>query len=598
MASVPGKKFRYWLIAFVFTIGYGAIGARLVELHAVKGPGLQSELRQSRDRVITLNPRRGEILDRRGELLATSQSFLEVGLDPSLVEPGDETQLPALAQLLSLPLHEVEQAFGVRNGRLIEGANQTTARWRLLKRRVSEKEYAAILELKLRSVYGNRSYERVYPKNVFAPHIIGYVNQQGQPVYGIEREYEFYLSGQRGWKESEVGGRQGEMAQFRRRQVEAIDGMSVVLTLDAYVQYVVEDEIARIAEKMQPESASIIVSDPYTGEILGLANYPSFDPNRYNDYPIDSLKNRALTDPVEPGSTFKIVAASAALDERLVTTDTQIDCAADTVTLSSGYVAKLPRDSHANGLLSVAEVVSKSSNRGAAQLGVLLGEQEFYSYVQKYGFGQSSGLGLGQESSGILNPPNRWDGLTLTRMTMGHAIAATPLQIHFAMASVANGGVLMRPLVVSRILDEEGVEVARFGPVSRRRVISRGTATTMAQLLEKAASPGGTARSAAIPGYHVAGKTGTSQKLVNGRYSTTSHVGSFAGFFPADNPQVVITVVIDGAVLSGVAYGGTVAAPSFKTIAEKLIPHYAISPSPGDTRLANSGFRRSLAVED
>ncbi len=598
MASRPGTRFRFWLLALVFIVGYGAIGARLVELHAIKRPVLLSELRSSRDRVITLNPRRGEIVDRNGELIATSQSFLELGVDPSLVEANDAVVLPDLAKILDLPLSELEAAFGFRSGRLVSDPAAATTRWRLLKRRVTESEYRAIGELKLRCVYGNRSYERVYPKNAFAAHVVGYVRQDGLAVYGIEREYDFYLSGQRGWKESEVGGRIGEMAQFRRRHVEAIDGMSVELTLDSYVQYAVEDELARIAERLKPESASIIVSDPYTGAILGLANYPSFDPNRYSDYPVGSLKNRALTDPVEPGSTFKIVAASAALDERLVNPDTEIDCGKDTVTLSSGYVARLPRDSHSNGILSVAEVVAKSSNRGAAQLGVLLGEQEFYDYVKKYGFGQHTGLDLGQESIGILNPPNKWDGLTLTRMTMGHAVAATPLQIHLAMASVANGGVLMKPIIVSRIVDAEGKEVARFGPVSRRRVISRSTAETMAHLLEKTASPGGTAAIAAIPGYHIAGKTGTSQKIVDGRYSSSHHVGSFSGFFPAKHPQVVITVIVDGAQVPGVAYGSTVAAPSFKTIAEKLIPHYAISPTDDAGRVAFRGGRRSLVAED
>ncbi|MDQ8204406.1 penicillin-binding protein 2 [Pelagicoccus sp. SDUM812003] len=580
MASRPGTtKFRFWILALIFFLGYGAIGYRLVELHAFKSNEFVDELQNSRFRLITEEPRRGEILDANGELLATSQTFLEVGVDRHSIRGDELDKLPYIARALDLPLSQVHEAFGVKNGRLPSVPDRLSPRWKPLKRMVEQPDFAPLAKMNLRCITSTESYHRVYPKNQLASHVVGYVRKDGVAAMGIEREYDFYLSGERGWKESEVGGRNGEMAQFRRRHVSSTDGLNVVLTIDSYVQDAVELELQHIAETFDPVAATIIVSDPYTGDILGLGNYPSFDPNLYWEADEPSQKNRALTDILEPGSTFKIVAATAALEERLVDTETLIDCSQPIVVMPDGYRLKLPKDDHAMGLISVAEVVSKSSNRGAAHLGLRLGEENFYQWVTKYGFGEYSGFDLGVESKGILYPPRKWDRLTLSRMTMGHSIAATPMQVHMATSTLANGGVLMKPRIVSGITNYEGEQIVRFGPVPRRKVISRSTANVVTRLLEDAASDRGTARRAVIEGYRVAGKTGTTQKIVDGRYSSSQHVGSFTGFFPANNPQVVITVIVDGAQNPGVAYGGVVAAPSFRNVAKKLIPHYAITPS-------------------
>ncbi|HCR28540.1 MAG TPA: hypothetical protein DIV79_00805 [Opitutae bacterium] len=367
--------------------------------------------------------------------------------------------------------------------------------------------------------------------------------------------------------------------------------MNLALSIDPYVQHQIELELANIAEKFDPETACIIVTDPYTGFILGLANYPTFNPNRYTEFDESTQKNRAMTDPIEPGSTFKIVAASAALEERLVSIGTYFDCSIPTLRMPSGYVAKLPKDWKPFGILTVEDIVAKSSNRGAAQLGALVGSNGFYDYVRKFGFGEKTGLDVGIESRGILNPVRKWDGLTLTRMTMGHAISATPLQTHYAMAAIANGGLLMRSQVVSRILDIDSKEAVNFGPMVRRRVVSNQTARTMSELLLKTASEGGTAFKAGIPGYQVAGKTGTAQKIINGRYSSQSHVGSFSGFFPASDPELAITVIVDGSRSGMPVSGGSAAVPAFKNVAEKLVPYYAITPVNQDRAYALGGAR-------
>jgi cell division protein FtsI/penicillin-binding protein 2 len=228
--------------------------------------------------------------------------------------------------------------------------------------------------------------------------------------------------------------------------------------------------------------------------------------------------------------------------------------------------------------MSVRDIIAKSSNRGAAQVGLKIGEDILYKYACAYGYGQETGIKLPGEVNGILYPPKRWDGLTITRMPMGHAVAATPLQIHCAISSIANDGVLMRPQIVRKVLDNDGQTVIAFGPTARRQVISPAVAHTMAQMMIKTVSAQGTAVKAEIPGYEVAGKTGTAQKIVNGQYSRTEHVASFSGFFPARDPKLAITVIVDTPHGKGVGYGGLVAAPAFHEVATRLIQYLAIPP--------------------
>ena len=352
------------------------------------------------------------------------------------------------------------------------------------------------------------------------------------------------------------------------------------------VQHIVERELENIVDEMNPKGATIIVSDPSTGYILGLANYPSFDLNYYNEADLASQRNIAVTDIFEPGSTFKIVVASAALEESIVTLDTKFNCGNNVIWVK-GKALKLPRDSHDHGLMSVEEIVMKSSNRGAAHLGVKLGAKRLYKYARAFGFGEKTQFPFGGEVRGMLHPVKKWDGLTITRLPMGHAVGVTPMQIHFAMSTIANGGILMKPQVVKQIVskeepvfvDDNGASVLPFEPTQKRRVLSKQTAQTMAKLLTGVVSPDGTANGAAIEGFEVAGKTGTSQKIIDGQYSSSHHVGSFSGFFPASRPRVAITVIVDDAQLKGrIAYGSTVAVPSFKAISEQLIQYLGINP--------------------
>jgi cell division protein FtsI/penicillin-binding protein 2 len=419
----------------------------------------------------------------------------------------------------------------------------------------------------------------------------------------MERAFDYYLRGQDGWRETERDGHRRELAQFREREVEPTNGLNVELTIDQMVQHIVESEIDRLADEYAPKSISIIVSAPATGAILAMANYPSFDPNEFfntKKYPIDSQRNRALTDLIEPGSTFKIVPAAAALNERIVEPRDMFQTGVAKVSYH-GRMLSLPGDHHTYDSLSMHDIVVKSSNRGAAHLGLMLGEKRLHDYAASFGFGEKTGCVLGGEVSGTLHPVNVWDSLTITRMPMGHAISATPLQVHGAMSVIANKGILMEPVLTKRIFDSEGQEIVRFEPKAKRRVVSSEVAATIAGMLQDVVGVDGTARRASIENYAVAGKTGTTQKIVNGQYSRSHHVASFSGFFPANNPSLVITVIVDEPNLTGVGYGGSVAAPAFRNIAEACIAYLGIRPVGPDASflaLENTIYDRSRRLSN
>jgi cell division protein FtsI/penicillin-binding protein 2 len=595
MSKGFASNYRITLVAALILASFTGIGIRLVSLHVLQRAKFLSYIEKARDEIIVQNARRGDILDAHGSLLATSRSLIVLGADPQALAKEDEPKWPELARLLDQPLALLQKKFSEKIRVSADGEKDDDApeidtaddgreiHWVKLSDSVDESTYDQIKALNIRGIYGNRIYSRDYPQNQLAAHVIGYVNKEGEPVTGLERFLNFYLCGQNGWLESERDGLRHELAQFRSRDVAPDDGYDTVLSIDTVVQNMVEQELQKIADKYHPLKATIIVSDPRTGFLLALGNWPTFNVNDYNKASLDAQRNIAVADMYEPGSTFKIVAASAALNEGLVSPATTFDCTLESV-IYKGTERRLPREDksdHFDAPLTVAEIVAKSSNKGAAQLGMLLGEQRFYDYARAFGFGELTGFPVGGEIVGDMAPPSKWDGLTITRMPMGQSVAVTPMQLHCAMSVIASGGMLMRPQVVKQIRDTNGEIAYQFEPVAKRRVLSERTAQTMARLLMGVASPDGTAPQAAIPGFEVAGKTGTAQKIINGHYSERHHVASFVGFFPASNPQVAITVIVDDAdanVPGGTAYGNIVAAPVFKRLGEQLIQYLNIQP--------------------
>lgn len=573
MAGACTSRFRYHLCQGLVLLAFAMVGARLVHLQWVDAREITGKVAPQRDRTEALAARRGDLLDRNGNVLAGTRSLIQVGVDPWIIDSSDRNSLAALAGLLDMPLAELEQSVS-RREREDSSGTLRRLRWVPLKE-VGEDLYAAVLRLNLRGVYGNRRYERHYPGRELAAHVVGYVNRESVPVMGLEQAMDFYLRGQAGWLETTVDGQRRELAAFRSREVPPAHGMDVQLTLDLIVQSIVERSLQDLVERSQPEGVSIIVSEPHSGEILALANYPTFDPNRFWQFPLEAQRNRAVTDQFEPGSTFKIVPIAAALEESLLEPESLLDCSIR-VQAYRGVNIPLPSDTRELGEITLAQAVQKSSNRAAAQIGIMLGRERLYDYARAFGFGERVDWPLRGGVAGTLLDPQSWDGYAISRIPTGYTVAATPLQVHLAMATIANGGEYVRPRIVRAVTDRESGQSIPMGSDLRRRVVSEATAREMQKMLLAVVSPEGTARRAAIPGYEVAGKTGTARKLINGRYSDQHHLASFSGFFPARDAQVVITVIVDNPQVSGAAYGGAVAAPVFKEIGERLIPYLSI----------------------
>ena len=366
---------------------------------------------------------------------------------------------------------------------------------------------------------------------------------------------------------------------YRGQEREARDGYQVHLSIDLNLQNIVENEIDAAVHEYSPQKATIILMRPQTGEILAMANRPNFDLNQRNTAKSEQMKNRAVIDMMEPGSTFKVVTAAAALNEKKVRSDTTIFCENG----AWNYGGRILHDHRPYGELSVRDILVKSSNIGAAKLALSLGDQKFYEYIRRFGFGERTGVELPGEINGMIRSPQNWSKISITRIPMGHEVAVTPLQMTVAMATIANGGKLVTPRVVKSITTAEGKTVSEFSPSVVRQVISPETARQIGNALRGVVSDRGTAAAAAVPGFVIAGKTGTAQKVdPHGGYEKGKYVVSFIGFLPADHPEFVGLVLLDDAKTSKpeLNYGGLVAGPIFSRIAEKAARYLDLAPQP------------------
>lgn len=585
MSLPQARRLRYRSLAWVVSGCFLVVLVRLVWLHWVVAPQLRAEAAQARRMQQVMLARRGEIRDAQDNLLAVSDDVWDVGVDPEALTKKDLLRSTEVAMILKISPVAVNLAFN-KTKRVDADGEEQSVRWEVLARDCDEATEKRIRALGIKALVTEHKFKRRYPKGQLAAHVIGYVNKQGMPSVGIEHVMNEFLVGQNGWIESERDGRHREIASIRLREVPPVDGSNLILTINSLVQKTCEDALAAAVARYNPKSGIIIVSEPKTGRILALANWPTYDLNRYFDEkasPQDSQRNRSVSDVYEPGSVFKIVSISGALEEKLITPNSQYDCAARTVPYR-GRMVELPADSHPLGLTDVRHIVSESSNRGTVQIGMQyaerMGEERFYNLVRSFGFGKHTGLITGAETSGLLKSPDHWDGMTISRLPMGHSVSVTAMQMHFAMSVIATDGLLMQPQLVLRVEDPKTrAPILIYPPRVRGRAISAATANQVATLLRGVCSKGGTAPIADIPNYEVAGKTGTTQKIVNGKYSTTQHVASFSGFFPINDPRLAITVIIDEPQGEGVGYGGKVAAPVFRDVAEKCIRWLDIPPA-------------------
>ena len=414
---------------------------------------------------------------------------------------------------------------------------------------------------------------RVYLNNHLASHVLGFVggtDHKGKE--GIERIMDSTLTGKPGWLETVIDSRQREVVSWRGQHVPARNGLNVRLTLDEYVQSFVEAQLEMAVAKHKPAGITVIVVKPQTGAILAMANRPDFDPNRPGGFHPASRRNRAVTDTMEPGSTFKIVTVAGALQDGRVTLNSIFDCERG----SFYHGGRSLRDHHPYGKLSVKKIITKSSNIGAAKVGIRLGAARLHHYVQEFGFGERTRVSLLGEVRGTVHPLKNWNKLSITRVPMGHEVAVTPMQMVMMLSAVANGGKLMQPMLVDSLRDESGRVVVKYHPETIRQVVSPDTARKVTVALKTVVGEGGTARRAKLEYYSVAGKTGTAQKAGLGGYIPGKFYSSFVGFLPADKPALCIFVGLDEP--SGDYYGGLTAAPIFKAIAERAASYLVIKP--------------------
>src|SRR5437588_777883 len=440
----------------------------------------------------------------------------------------------------------------------------------------------------LRGIYFEHDATRIYPNGSMLCHVIGFTDFEHHGIQGVEASMEEYLHGQDGYRYAERNRVGQEIVPYRGQERAPRDGYQIHLTVDLNLQNILENEIDAAMDEYRPQKATIILMRPQTGEILAMANRPNFDLNLRSEAKPEEMKNRAIIDMMEPGSTFKIVAAAAALNEHKVRLDSTIFC--ENGLWNFGGAAL--HDHRAFSYLSVRDILIKSSNIGAAKLALTVGEHKFYEYIRRFGFGERTGVELPGEINGLLRPPQSWSKISITRIPMGHEIGVTPLQMTVAMATIANGGKLVMPRIVKSIRTSEGKTVSALSPVVLRQVISSETAKEIGDALRGVVSDNGTAAAAAVPGFTIAGKTGTAQKVdPKGGYEKGKYVVSFSGYLPADHPEFVGLVVLDGAHTNKpeLNYGGLVAGPIFSRVAEQAARYLDLQP--------REEIRKALPVE-
>jgi cell division protein FtsI (penicillin-binding protein 3)/stage V sporulation protein D (sporulation-specific penicillin-binding protein) len=541
---------------------------RLIYLQAIKHDeyaGLAAETHVYKQ---VIHAERGMILDANNEVLAHNIPMENVVADATHLNNVQAT-VELLNAELEVPSREVAEKLN--SGR----------RYIVIKREVPAARANALREKlragNLRGIYFEHDATRIYPNGSMLCHVIGFTDFDHHGIQGVEASMEEYLHGQDGYRFIEHNRAGQEIVPYRGQERAARDGYQLHLTVDLGLQSIVEEEIDAAMKEYSPQKATIILMRPQTGEILAIANRPNFDLNLRSEAKPEQMKNRAIIDMMEPGSTFKIVAAAAALNERKLRPDSQLFC-------ENGlwnYGGSALHDHRAFGYLSVRDILIKSSNIGAAKLALSIGDQKFYEYIRRFGFGDRTGIELPGEIGGLIRPPQAWNKISITRIPMGHEIGVTPLQMVVAMATIANGGKLMTPRIVKSITTEDGRNIATFSPTVLRQVISPETAAQIGNALRGVVSDRGTAAAATVPGFTISGKTGTAQKVdPKGGYEKGKYVVSFIGYLPAENPQFVGLVVLDDAHTDKpeMNYGGLVAGPIFSRVAEKAARYLDLEP--------------------
>ena len=573
-------------IGTLFTI----LSGRLIHLAVNRHEHYSSIAKNTYCAQTIIPARRGAIFDIEGSPLASNEPLKNVILDGKLICEGNRKMTPkAIAELIAAPL-------GLDPKDVLNRISPDR-KYIVLKKKISE-DLAAELDRTvqaagIKGITFEQNFERIYPAHQMLCHVIGFYGYEDareaggkgsfRGIEGIERSLESWLAGQDGWRTFEKDGRGKELNNLTGDERAPRNGANVRLTVNLNLQQIVESELEAACKRLRPLKATVIMMKPDTGEILAMANRPTYDPNEAGKAKPEERFNNAIAGTIEPGSTFKMVTCAGALNYHLVTSKTEIFC--ENGKWSYGGLAL--HDHHPYGMLSVSQIIEHSSNIGAAKLAIQIGQERFYNWVRNFGFGQQTGISLPGEVRGILRPRAEWQPVSITRVAMGHEVAATPLQVITATCAIANGGTLMMPQLVHDIRSDTGKILSTNEPQAVRRVITEDTAGKVRDALIKVTGKQGTAKLAHIDGFNTAGKTGTAQKLLDdpktGKkyYSHDKHVTSFVGFVPAEKPAFCLLVIFDEAkVPSNLDVGGLVAAPVFHAIAERALAHLGVAPDP------------------
>lgn len=554
-------RFRILTTAVVCVCVLIGLSLRAMQLTVLDAGTLQRKATRQHQQEVRLPPARGTILDRSGEMLAITRESAAVYVRPAQLA-GEPGAISRVAGLLDVPTDVM----------LMKAMSREPFVY--LNRRVSLDRWSAVEELQVSGIGSEPSRMRYYPYGALAGQVLGFTGVDGQGLEGIERQLDAVLRGEVDALDVERDARGRRIAVDGRWRPLPRVGAQIELTIDAALQHVAERELANAVHEFEADAGVAVVMAPDTGEILAMANVPLLDPNAPTDTAVAARKNRIITDFYEPGSTFKVFLAAAALDQGIVRPEDKIFCENGNYPVGNRVI----HDSHPHGTLTFAQVVQQSSNIGCAKIAERLGTERYAHAIEQFGFGQPTNVELPGESAGRVRPSSRWGRIHLVTTAFGQGIAVTPLQLTRAFAAIANGGLLLRPRIIRRISDENGEAQFVSTPHVEQRVVSEATAHTLTDILVGTVE-NGTGKAARMPGFAVAGKTGTAQKVeVGGRYSKRARMSSFIGYVPAERPRLVILVTLDTP--RKATYGGVVAAPTFRRIAEYALERMGIRPAP------------------
>jgi len=569
--GAPGSKVwratlkgRIAAVAAFLALWVTAIEARLVYLQVVRHADLAARAEKQHMRTIDAPGVRGDIVDRRGRVLATSVDADTIYAVPSEIVDARG----AVAQLCAA----LGDCTDKDRQLLVDRLGQQKA-FAYVRRQVAPDQARRVAALNLDGIGFIKESRRFYPNKELAAHLLGYVGIDNSGLSGLEYTYDPQIRGRKGTILIQTDARRHAFSRFERPPT---SGATVELTVDEYLQHIAERELHVGVVENRAAGGTAVIMNPHTGEILAMANEPTFNPNAYRESDEDDRRNRAVQDLYEPGSTFKVVTVSAALEEKVMSPTSLINTSPGRVQIGSRVVRE--NAGHNYGVLSLGQVIVMSSNVGAIKIGFKVGTERLSRYVNLFGFGRPVSPDFPGESAGIVWSPEKWTESALASVSMGYQVGVTPLQMIAAVSSVANGGVLVEPRVI-RAVYRDGRRYA-VRPKALRRTISPDTAAALTSIMEGVVSDKhGTARAARIDGYTIAGKTGTAAKLVNGHYSHSEYNASFVGFIPSRDPAVAIVVVIDAPHGPNRYFGGTVSAPIFKRIAEPTLQYLGVPPS-------------------